>query len=153
MRGQALQFFPIITAALSNVRAHRLAALIGLTNAKAHVQQVAMGPFSWLGLLLHCLISSGKGNTPRHVHYSCNSVSSKTHNSRLSECIYAEDQNLNERRLLMLFFRWCKLVWASLSINLAEKRSPLKQLVDLCMQKKSFSVHFVRFTHFPVEVL
>lgn len=82
--------FPIITEALKCV--HRLAALIGLTNAKTHVQQVALGPFSWPDVLLHCLISTtgAKGNKPGHVHYSCNLF------MQLSQCFYCIQLTISE---------------------------------------------------------
>lgn len=50
IREQALQFFPIITAVLSNEHVHRLAPLIGLRNAKTHVQQGDPGAFQLVGL-------------------------------------------------------------------------------------------------------
>lgn len=77
MRGQALQFLPIITEAQSNECVQRLAALIGLTNAKAHVQQVALGLFSWSNLLLHCLISTtgAKGTSQGMFIIHANQVS------------------------------------------------------------------------------
>lgn len=67
-REQALQFSPIITAVLSNERVHRLAPLIGLRNAKTRVQRVALGPFSWLDLLLHRFTSTtGANGTSRDM--------------------------------------------------------------------------------------